>query len=145
MAQPDPDRTASEVASAADGDSTTEDLPTTGDDNSSPMEDIGNNEDIPGDDIVDSTLAHEKLQPVRECPALVYMAKVSTNAAEVHKSYAQAVQYSLERTKHGPGYHYGMSAGRTQKAVQRCEKTQGWVYTQVQEGKAMAHARMHTQ
>ena len=46
---PDPDRTALEVSSAADGDSTTEDLPTIGDDNSSPMEDIGHNEDIPVD------------------------------------------------------------------------------------------------
>ena len=56
MAQPDldPDRTASEVSSAADGDSSTEDLPNVDDVSPSypsPMEDMGccYNENIPGD------------------------------------------------------------------------------------------------
>ena len=90
---PDPDRTASEVSSAADGDSTTEDLPTTGDDNSSPMENIGHNEDIPLD--VASTPTHEKLQPVQECPAPVYMANPSGTTAGTKETYVPS-RYVME-------------------------------------------------
>ena len=53
---PDRDRTASEASLAAARDSNIKDLPTTGDDNASPMEDTSHNEDILVDDIVASIL-----------------------------------------------------------------------------------------
>ena len=68
---PDPDRTAAEVSLAADGDSSTEDMPTIGGGNPTPMEDMGYNENIPVD--VVSTLTPERSQLVQECPALVCM------------------------------------------------------------------------
>ena len=72
---PDPDQTASEVPLAADGDSSTKDLPTIDDGSPGPMEDMGYNENIPGNAV--STLTPAKSQLVQECPALVYMAKDS--------------------------------------------------------------------
>ena len=95
MAQPDPDpdpdpgpdQTASEAPSDADGYSTTEDLPTTGEDNSSPMEDIGHSEDIP----VDVASMPERLQPVQECLAPVHMARTSSPTADIKDAYVLSV------------------------------------------------------
>ena len=70
---PDPDRTAAEVSFAANGDSSTEDMPTIGGGNPTHMEDMGYNENIPVD--VVSTLTPEMSQLVQECTALVYMVK----------------------------------------------------------------------
>ena len=143
---PDPDRTASEVPSAVDRDSTTEDLPTTGDDNSSPMEAISHNEDIPVD--VASTLTHEKLQPVRECPAPVYnvMAKVSTGGPVLLKvTRAMLRQCSIPQRE--PSMVRVWKECRTHpETSQKLEETPRLgLYTQVQEGKALEHARMYTQ
>ena len=72
MADPDPDRTAAELSSDVDGDSSTKDIiPTIGDSIPTPMEDMGYNESIPVD--VVSTLTPERSQLAQECPALVCM------------------------------------------------------------------------
>ena len=85
------------------------------------MEDIGHNEDTPVG--VASTPTPEKSQLVQDCPAPVYMAKVSNGAAEIHKSYAQAVctvQHFPERTRHGLGMNGVPDAPRKQsKAVRK--------------------------
>ena len=70
---PDPDQAAAQVSSAADGDSSIEDMPTICDGNPSRMEDIGHNEDIAVD--AASTPTSEKPQLAQECSALVCMAK----------------------------------------------------------------------
>ena len=99
LAQPNPDPDwAGAVLSAADGASFTEDMPTSCDGNPSPMEDSGHNEDIPED--AAPTQTPEKPQLAQECPAPVYMAKVSKGAAAIHMSCAQAAQHSPERTMH---------------------------------------------
>ena len=84
------------------------------------MEDIGHNEDTPVG--VASTPTPEKSQLVQECPAPVYMAKVSNGAAEIHKSYSQAVQHSPERTRHGLGMDGVPDAPRKQSNAARKPK-----------------------
>ena len=96
---PDPDWAAA-VSSTADGVSFTVDMPTIWDGNPSLMKDITfcHNKDIPADAAPMPT--PKKLQLAQECPASVYMAKVSKGDAAIHKSYAQAAHHSPERTMH---------------------------------------------
>ena len=90
-----------EASSAADGNSTTKDLPTIVDGSPSPMENGGYKENIPED--VVTTLTHEKLQLAQDCPVpgQVYMAKTHRDTTEPNERYVLSLYDGIGCLAHG--------------------------------------------